>query len=105
MLVRREQWHRPIPSDICETWPSPLGNVNSEKLRLYRMTTIVFPLLKRVIRTVVAEMQRTPSIPGWWKMTAKEVPSTFNARAETVAQKPMFRSAFKRTRCIVPASG
>jgi putative SOS response-associated peptidase YedK len=44
-------------------------------------------------------------IPGWWKKTAKEVPSTFNARAETVAQKPMFRSAFKGTRCIVPASG
>jgi putative SOS response-associated peptidase YedK len=34
-------------------------------------------------------------IPGWWKKTAKEVPSTFNARAETVAKKPMFRSAFK----------
>ena len=44
-------------------------------------------------------------IPGWWKKTAKEVPSTFNARAETVAEKPMFRSAFKRTRCIMPASG
>jgi putative SOS response-associated peptidase YedK len=44
-------------------------------------------------------------IPGWWKKTAKEVPSTFNARAETIAQKPMFRSAFKRIRCIVPASG
>jgi putative SOS response-associated peptidase YedK len=44
-------------------------------------------------------------IPGWWKKTAKDVPSTFNARAETVAQKPVFRSAFKRTRCIVPASG
>ena len=44
-------------------------------------------------------------IPGWWKKTAKEVPSTFNARAETVAQKPMFRSAFNRSRCIVPASG
>jgi putative SOS response-associated peptidase YedK len=44
-------------------------------------------------------------IPGWWKKTAKEVPSTFNVRAETVAEKPMFRSAFKRTRCIVPASG
>ncbi len=43
-------------------------------------------------------------IPGWWKKTAKEVPSTFNARAETVEQRPMFRSAFKRTRCIVPAS-
>jgi putative SOS response-associated peptidase YedK len=44
-------------------------------------------------------------IPGWWKKTAKEGPSTFNARAETVAEKPMFRSAFRRTRCIVPASG
>jgi len=44
-------------------------------------------------------------IPSWWKKTAKEVPSTFNARAETLAEKPMFRSAFKRTRCIVPASG
>jgi putative SOS response-associated peptidase YedK len=44
-------------------------------------------------------------IPGWWKKTIKEVPSTFNARAETVAQKPMYRSAFKRTRCIVPAAG
>jgi putative SOS response-associated peptidase YedK len=36
-------------------------------------------------------------IPGWWKKTAKDMPSTFNARAETVAQKPMFRSAFERT--------
>jgi putative SOS response-associated peptidase YedK len=50
-------------------------------------------------------LSRWGLIPGWWKKTAKEVPSTFNARAETVAQKPMFRSAFKRTRCIVPASG
>lgn len=44
-------------------------------------------------------------IPPWWKKTAKETPSTFNARAETVAEKPFFRSAFKRQRCIIPASG
>jgi len=43
-------------------------------------------------------------IPSWWKKSAKEVPSTFNARAETVAQKPMFRAAFKRGRCVIPAS-
>jgi putative SOS response-associated peptidase YedK len=44
-------------------------------------------------------------IPSWWKKTVKEAPSTFNARAETVAEKPMFRSAFKRSRCLIPASG
>jgi putative SOS response-associated peptidase YedK len=44
-------------------------------------------------------------IPGWWKKTVKELPATFNARAESVAEKPMFRGAFKQPRCIIPASG
>ena len=44
-------------------------------------------------------------VPAWWKKPLRDVPATFNARAETVAQKPMFRSAFKARRCIVPASG
>jgi putative SOS response-associated peptidase YedK len=44
-------------------------------------------------------------IPSWWKKSAKEIPATFNARAETVAIKPMFRDALKRNRCLIPASG
>jgi putative SOS response-associated peptidase YedK len=44
-------------------------------------------------------------VPSWWKKKANETPSTFNARAETVGAKPMFRAAFKRTRCLIPASG
>jgi len=44
-------------------------------------------------------------IPYWWKKPLKQLPSTFNARAENVVDKPMFRDAFKRHRCIIPASG
>lgn len=44
-------------------------------------------------------------IPYWWKRPIKQVPATFNARAETVASTAMFRDAFKRHRCVVPASG
>ena len=44
-------------------------------------------------------------IPYWWKKLLKQLPATFNARAESVADKPMFRDAFKRHRRIIPASG
>lgn len=43
-------------------------------------------------------------IPAWAK-DRKSAYSTINARVETVAEKPAFRSAFKRQRCIIPASG
>jgi putative SOS response-associated peptidase YedK len=31
--------------------------------------------------------------------------NTFNARAEEVRSKPMYRESFKTRRCIVPATG
>jgi putative SOS response-associated peptidase YedK len=52
----------------------------------------------------VAASYRWGLVPGW----AKD-PSIgnrlINARGDTVAEKPAFRSAFKRWRCLVPASG
>lgn len=44
-------------------------------------------------------------IPSWWKKPLKELPTAFNARAEDIATKPMFRTAFRRHRCLVPATG
>jgi len=42
-------------------------------------------------------------IPSWTKGKPKQQP--INARAETVASSGMFRQAFERRRCLVPADG
>lgn len=41
-------------------------------------------------------------IPHWSK-EPKTAYCTINARAETVAEKPVYRDAFKRRRCLIPA--
>jgi len=43
-------------------------------------------------------------VPHWAK-ERKIGARMINARAETVAEKPSFRSPFKRRRCLVPATG
>lgn len=43
-------------------------------------------------------------VPSWAKDPAIGV-KMINARAETVAEKPAFRAAFRRRRCLIPASG
>ncbi len=55
-----------------------------------------------VIRNGDPSMMRWGLLPSW--MT-KPGPPLINARAETVATKPAFRSAFKKRRCIIPATG
>ena len=43
---------------------------------------------------------------SWWPKPLKDLrAATFNARAETVETRPFFRDAFRRTRCLIPASG
>jgi putative SOS response-associated peptidase YedK len=43
-------------------------------------------------------------IPSWSK-DSKAAAGMINARSETVAGKPAFRSAFRRRRCLIPADG
>lgn len=43
-------------------------------------------------------------IPSWSK-EIKIGGRMINARAETVAEKPAFRAAFKKRRCLIPATG
>ena len=43
-------------------------------------------------------------IPSW-SQPGQKLPLMINARCETIASKPVYRSAFANRRCIIPASG
>ncbi|MDD3764890.1 MAG: SOS response-associated peptidase [Nevskiales bacterium] len=43
-------------------------------------------------------------IPHWWKERTPPRFSTINARAEEAGNKPMWRHAFARQRCLIPAT-
>ena len=47
----------------------------------------------------------TWGIPAPWGKDPASAPRLINARAETVAEKPAFRAAFQRRRCLIPAAG
>ena len=85
------------------TDPSPPSNLQPR----YNIcpTTQIDAVIERDNKRVLEQM-RWGLVPSWWNKPLKELRlATFNARAETVAEKPFFRSAFKHTRCLIPASG
>ena len=43
-------------------------------------------------------------IPSWAKDASRQA-NAINARVESIAEKPTFKSAFKSRRCLIPATG
>lgn len=63
-------------------------------------------LVERLDQDVLLREVHTASwglLPGWAK-ESKMAFKTFNARSETVTEKPMFRSAVRSRRCGIPAT-
>ena len=78
--------------------PSPFRSVYNAA------PTMVLPVVRlQEGRHEVCAMQ-WGLIPVWWSK-AEPPRSTINARVEDAATKPMWRTAVKRTRCLVPSLG
>jgi len=61
-----------------------------------------------IVRQDGAAMVKWGLVPRWAKAVKGNPPTGAgmnNARAETVAEKPSFREAFRKRRCLIPASG
>jgi putative SOS response-associated peptidase YedK len=91
-------------SEICERYGLVGRARNIEPHYNIEPTAIIHTVAApwAVGNTLIA--MRWGLIPSWWRKTAADVPPTFKVHARG-GTEPIFRSAFKRNRCIIPASG
>jgi putative SOS response-associated peptidase YedK len=96
---------RDMPSESPTWWDNLVDAINARPQRFNVAPTDVMPIvgINKDGETTIREL-RWGLVPYWAK-DVKIGSKAINARAETVAEKPMFREAFKRRRCLVPASG
>jgi putative SOS response-associated peptidase YedK len=82
----------------------------ADEVRLLPPSWNIAPTQRTVIVRQSAERERTAEVARWglvpgWAKDPSIGSKMFNARSETIAEKPSFRSAFAKRRCIVPANG
>lgn len=86
-------------------WMEQLVSVTGGEARYNIAPGTEVPVFLAIDGEPAARMLRWGLVPAWSK-DPKIAYQTINARAETVAEKPAFRGAWRAgRRCIVPASG
>jgi putative SOS response-associated peptidase YedK len=79
-------------------------NPFARRYNVFPTDTIPFLRLPANSSRLELAAARWGMVPHWWK-EAKPPRTSFNARLEEAADKPMWRDAFARSRCLVPAEG
>ena len=116
----------PLPRGFCDILMGMCGRYNlitdaQALIEFFELALTLFDVSELQPRYNIAPSQDVPIIRDtgngrelvlarWglvphWSKDAKPKYSTINARAETVAEKPTYREAFKRKRCLIPATG
>jgi putative SOS response-associated peptidase YedK len=62
------------------------------------------PVVRYINNQLVISAMRWGLIPFWMKELPKST-NLINARSDTLASKPSFRTAYKKRRCLIPADG
>lgn len=92
-----DDWAEWLAAEPTPDWPTARWNIAPTQ----RIGIIGLREGKRAAATA-----RWGLIPRWWKKPLAEFKlTTFNARSEEAAEKPLFRDAWRRYRCLVPAIG
>jgi putative SOS response-associated peptidase YedK len=88
--------------NIAPTKYIPVFNLNGKEV-FTTVPTYIPAVVEKDNERIVNEL-RWGLIPSWAKDELFGN-NLINARAETLAEKPSFKNAFKSRRCIIPASG
>lgn len=95
----------PDTAAIERAWQIGRVNSNPFRQRYNVLPTTTVPILRVGSSSGIELVEaRWGFIPSWWK-DAKPPQSTFNARSEDAAGKPMWRLPYRRSRCLLPAVG
>jgi len=86
------------PSSPVDDGEAPRFNIAPTQNNLVLRKSLADPDLLTPVQ------MRWGLVPSWSKTPSTQSP-IINARSETVAEKPSFKAALKRRRCLVPADG
>ena len=81
------------------------GNPFPRRYNVYPTETIAFLRVPSNAREPELDQARWGFVPHWWKEAKPPARTHHIARVEEAAGKPMWRDAWSRSRCLVPAEG